>query len=244
LLALALCHEESGRPATALREYRESLRGAVRANRSDRVMLAESHVQKLEASVPRVLVRLPSPEPDGLALTLDGAPIDRATIADGAAVDPGRHTLVASARDSVPWQTSVLVEQPAARIVVQVPSLASSLPTRRTPAPHSRRTAGWLLAGLGAAAVAGGSVAGLLAFDAEARSKPLCPGNRCSQDGLNLNHDASRDALASDIAFAAGGVALAAGLFLLLRPSSTAMIASPSLHPWVGQGGGGVAGRW
>src|SRR4029077_7778723 len=42
LLALALCHEGSGKPASALREYRESLAVAVKANRPDRVMLAES----------------------------------------------------------------------------------------------------------------------------------------------------------------------------------------------------------
>lgn len=51
LLALALCHEGAGKPATALREFKESLRIAVRTQRSDRVMLAESHVQEDRKSV-------------------------------------------------------------------------------------------------------------------------------------------------------------------------------------------------
>src|SRR5689334_20317483 len=48
LLALALCHEGEGKLATALEEFRQSLKVAVRTQRSDRVLLAESHVQELE----------------------------------------------------------------------------------------------------------------------------------------------------------------------------------------------------
>jgi hypothetical protein len=96
---------------------------------------------------------------------------------------------------------------------------------------------------VGVAGIAGGSVFGALAFDAEARSQHECQNNRCSQNGFNLNRDARRDALVSDVTFAVGGVALAAGLFLLLRPSAAASAASTSLHPWVGQGAG-LAGSW
>src|SRR5260370_23479623 len=109
LLALALCHEGSGKLATALREYHEALSVAVRANRSDRVMLAESHVQRLEATVPRIKIQPPSPEPILLRVTVDGRTVDRAAMAAGVPVDPGSHAIEASARDAATWSTLVAV---------------------------------------------------------------------------------------------------------------------------------------
>src|SRR6516164_8098544 len=83
----------AGERALALHEFRDALATAVRANRPDRVMLAESHVQALEASVPRIQIRPPAPEPVGLELAVDGAPVDRAAMAAGVPVDPGAHVI-------------------------------------------------------------------------------------------------------------------------------------------------------
>ncbi len=224
LLALALCHEGSGKPATALREYRESLSGAVRANRADRVMLAESGVQRLEAVVPRIALKPPSPEPPGFVLTVDGAPIDRAAIAAGAPVDPGPHFVGASARDAVPWRTNVDVGATSAPVVVQVPALASTRPAadldNHAPlVPARTRTPAWIAGGVGVAAIAVGAVFGGMAFDAESRSRGECQDLSCSPSGVDLNHQAKRDAVVSDVAFAVGGVALAVSLYLS-SPSS------------------------
>jgi hypothetical protein len=247
LLALALCHEGSGRPATALREYRDSLRAAVQSNRPDRVMLAESHVQELEASVPRIKLRPPLPEPLGLAVTLDGAPIDRATMIAGSPVDPGVHVIVASARGSVTWRTSVDVGTTSAPAAIEIPPLADLTAAMAGRPSHAERTVGWIASGVGGAAVGAAGVFGVLAFDAEARSKHECANNRCSQNGVNLNQEARRDALVSDVGFAAGGLVLATGLFLLVRPFSsgrtTQAARSVDVHAWIGRGAG-LAARW
>jgi hypothetical protein len=250
LLAMALCHEASGRPATALREYRESLSLAVRANRSDRVMLAESHVQTLEASVSRITLRFASAAPTALSLTLDGAPIDRATMLAGAPVDPGTHAIAATAPSYLPWRTNVVVTKRSGSVVVDVPELASAEPRVGAPrAPTSARASGsrilgFTLGGLGLASLGVGTYFGIAAFAAEARSRDQCNGTQCSADGVTYNHQARGDALVADVALAAGGVALAASLYLLLRPSPGASAAT--LNIWTGErrAGIGIVTSW
>jgi hypothetical protein len=243
LLALALCHEGNGKPATALREYRESLSLAVRANRSDRVMLAESHAQRLEATVPRLTLRFASTPPPELALELDRAAVDRATMSTGAAVDPGAHEIVARNRTTVLWRTTVVVTAASGTLVVDVPVLASVAVAHEGPAPSSgSRILGWTAVGAGVVAASVGAAFGIAAFDAEARSKQECTGNQCSADGVALNHQSRQDALASDVSFGVGVAALAGGIFLLLRSSASASSASTAawLRPWFGEGRAGV----
>jgi hypothetical protein len=244
LLALALCHEGSGKLATALREYRESAAMAVRANRSDRVMLAESHMLQLEAAVPRIRVRWPQPEPPDLAITLDGAVIDRTAADAGVPVDPGTHTLAASASDTAPWRTQLEVVAGATTPVVVLPPLVARA---RAPLPQDRmsgsRVLGWTLFGVSVVAAGVGAYFGVSAFNAESRSKQLCTGTVCPQDGVDLNGEARRDALVSDVTFAIGGAALGAGLWLLLRATSDrhgsgAATASPV---WARAEGSGIA---
>jgi hypothetical protein len=238
LLALAICHEGAGKPALALREFRESLSVAVRANRPDRVMLAESHVQALEASVPRIQVHPPTPEPAGLELTLDGVAIDRATMLAGVPVDPGPHVIEARTPSAPPWHAQVDVDTMSTPVVIDVPELGAPVAPGSVPdgglGPGSStlHTSGWIAGGLGVAAAAVGAGFGIAAFDAEARSRSACHGNLCSSSGVDLNHEARRDAVVSDVTFAVGGVALAGAIFLLTRgrSSSTADSAAPTAH--------------
>jgi hypothetical protein len=234
MLALAICHEGAGKPALALREFRESLSMGVRANRPDRVILAESHVQSLEATVPRIKLRPPTPEPAGLALTVDGASVDRTAMVAGVPVDPGPHVIEASAPGVPTWRTRIDVGKSAPPVVVDVPPLGPLGPLGATagapaapdgehgPSSSTPRTLGWIAGGLGVAAAAVGAGFGLAAFDAEARSRDTCQDDVCSPAGVNLNHEARRDALVSDVTFAVAGVALAGAAFLLTRGRSRA----------------------
>jgi hypothetical protein len=252
LLALALCHEGNRKPATALREYRESLSLAVQADRPDRVMLAESHVQRLEASVPRVVVRLASAPPAGLVLMLDGATLDRTTMIAGAPVDPGTHEVAASAPATVPWHGAVDVAAASGTTVVDVPALVSLVraPVLAPAAARSSlaRTLGWTAGGLGVIAAALGAVFGGSAFGAEARSKAECDGSQCTSDGVTWNQRARQDALVSDVSFGVGGAALATSLWLLLRAShhTGSALRAPTVGAWAraGQAGVGLSTSW
>jgi hypothetical protein len=224
LLALALCHEGEGKPATALREFKESLKVAVRTERSDRVMLAEAHVQELEAKVPRIKVKPPSPEPAGFLVFVDGKVVEHATFIAGVPVDPGSHLVLARANGEKDWSRRLTIGEGTSPILVDVPPFRNPSHERVRPgvfepapkAPPSR-TLGWVLGGVAVAGLATGGVFGLLAFDANDRSLAQCRNGVCDQRGVALNEDARRNALLSNVGFVAGGVALAASLYFLLR---------------------------
>ena len=233
LLALAICHEGDRKPALALREFRESLNvsGPGESARS-RDARGGAHVQSLEGSVPRIKLRPPTPEPVGLEVHARRRErsISAAMVA-GVPVDPGPHVIEASAPPAAPWRTQVDVGRTPTPVVVDIPAfgtVAASTPSLRAPAPPSSapRAFGWIVGGLGVAAAAVGAGFGVAAFDAEASSRRACQDNVCTPAGVDKNREARRDALVSDMTFAAAGVAVGAAVFLLLRGTSPSAAAS------------------
>jgi hypothetical protein len=226
ILNLALCHEKQGRVATAWTEYREALGTARRDGREDRTAFAEQHIVALEKQVPRISIAVASAATP-LQLRLDGATLDRAAFGVAIPVDPGRHVLQASAVGREPWQRE-LVARPGDEINVTVPMLATAIPSEQTPpvasARSGRKTLGFTLLGISGAAIVTGAVFGVLALDAGARSRSLCPSSPCSNDeGVQLSRNAGTDAWVANGALAGGIIAGAIGLYLLVStPSGSA----------------------
>ena len=107
-------------------------------------------------------------------------------------------------------------------------------PERRTvPSEAPSRTPAWIVGGVGVSALAVGSVFGALTFQAKSASAAECRGVFCSQKGVDLNHEAHRNALVSDVCFGAAGVALGVSLFLFLRatPAKAPSTAQPARPP-------------
>jgi hypothetical protein len=221
LLALALCHEGQNKLATSLAEYKEALAGAVKANRSDRVMLAESHVQDLERRVPRLRFALPTPEPAGLALVLDGAAVARADVLAGVPVDPGHHEIVATVPGKPPFRAPIDVK-------VGEPNTLTIPPFEGAPPPSPRsngaKTAAFVTGGLTLATLGVGAVFGALTLDALARSKGFCEGTVCTQEGFDLNHEARRDQIVADVLF---GAAAALGVTTVVLAIVAATVGRP-----------------
>jgi hypothetical protein len=67
LLNVAVCHEQQGRTATAVAEFREAKALAERDQRADRVALADQHLKSLDGKVSSVVIVVP-PEADRLRL--------------------------------------------------------------------------------------------------------------------------------------------------------------------------------
>jgi hypothetical protein len=254
LLAMALCHEGNAKSATALREFRESVMLAVRAHRPDRVILAESHVQSLAATVPRIRIRFASPPAPGTAITLDGDRIDAATASAGLEVDPGAHEVAESAPGRLSWRRRVEVAAGSEPTVVDVRELMSASPL---PVPDARpsppkpsssgRIWGLSLGAVGLVAVGVGSYFGAEAFLSEASSRSQCTGTQCSHLGVALNDEAKQDAVISDVTFAAAGAAILAGsLLLIFRRSPRALGAwqTPPYGAWARRTGFGVTASW
>jgi hypothetical protein len=232
LLNLALCHELSGRTATAWVEFAEAMRVAKRDGRADREEFARSHVEALEARLSRLRVAVPQgTRVAGLVVERDGAALGEATWNEAVPVDPGTHVIRATAPAKLPVRIEIAVGTEHDTQTVTLPALADALPVS-TPAngvargdlPRPWPTRRWVGVGVAAAglvAVGVGSFFGLKAIDLKNRALDACPSRaQCTADGEATNNNAKMAADLSTGLFLGGIAAAGAGvlLFFLSTP--------------------------
>jgi hypothetical protein len=149
-------------------------------------------------------------------------------------VDPGNHTIEATAPDRPPFTKTLELREAGSTITVELPPWTSAPAVTAAPGPapvlsaqpqlpFSLRTAGIALVGLGLAGGAVGAALGsvALAKQAESNRGPCDPASDvCSPAGLALRSDALTAASGSTVAFVAAGALFAAGMVLVLWPTS------------------------
>jgi hypothetical protein len=241
LLNLGKCFEAQGRTASAWAAYKQAIVIARAAGQTKRVEAGQQFVSEVEPKLSRLRVDV-ADAPRGLVVTRDGVAIGSAAIGVAVAIDPGEHVVEAKAPGYATWSTRVTVGQNADQKSVTVPALErapSETPATTStgsppPPPTSsaasaddrgagRRTAGWILGGVGVAALGVGAVFGVLtlgdASDAE-NDKALCPNKRCTDQGLTAIDDARTKALVSTLGIGVGLAAIAGGTILILTAGS------------------------
>ena len=228
ILNVALCHERQGRTATAWTDFSEALAMARRDGRDDRIGFAEVHIAALEPKLSRlvIIVAAEADEPT-LRVLRDGSPIGRAAWGGAIPVDPGKHTIEASATGKTKWRTVVEVGPNADARTVTIPKLldAPIEPTvSSATGASSTRTAGIALSAIGIAWMGAGTFLGLRAFAKRRDSDRECI-NGCTVRGATLNDDARVAADASTASFALGLASLGVGAYLFFRSSE------PSAEP-------------
>ncbi len=205
LLNVALCHETTGKLATAWAEFHHAAAWAAQNNQKDRREFAMQHILGIEPRLPRVGLQLPVTTAIS-SIDLDGEPLPEQRWYLPLYLDPGEHSIAVTApgkkRTTVSFR---VVDTPAEQLVV-VPALADdpktaadgSTPPKAEPLP----IAGLILVGIGAVGVVTGATFGAIAITGD-------------------DADAKGPATVSTLAFTAGAVALAAGGWVLLtsRPS-------------------------
>jgi hypothetical protein len=135
LLNLADCYEHIGRTASAWNEFGEAASLARRSGRDDDEAEARKRQAALEPQLAHVLARVKDAAP-GLSLTWDDKELPSAAWETPIPVDPGPHTLAASAPGRTPWSTSTEVTS-GVTVTVDVPVL-ESVPTTVQPEPVVR----------------------------------------------------------------------------------------------------------
>jgi hypothetical protein len=241
LLALAACHEAQGKTASAWSEYNEVVSRARREGRADRADAAQQRSATLEAKLSKLTVALsPGVAPiPGLVVKRDGFVLGAGAFGAALPVDPGEHTVDASAPSRQPWSTRTTVAADGAAAVVTVPPLGE-VPTWAATEGDNRRSSGPPLRPIGIAVGAAGIVAlgvsGYFALHAASKnsdSQNDCTGDFCGPVGKQARLDAISSANASTVAFVIGGVLVAGGvtLFVLGRPgdSRSTLAAAPAV---------------
>lgn len=256
LLNLGDCYDQIGKPSRAWATFREAEAAAQHEGQPDRVRYAKRRVAETEAKLVRLTVDVPADARiPSLEVLRDGDTLREPLWGSAVPVDPGDHLVEARAPGYKTFESRVTathdpivvrvtpLEHETPQAVEPPPPVALTAPPvtfeseRGTPlappppAPSSAaRTAGFVTGGIGLAGVAVGALFGVLAIDRDNAARDAgCDATTCpTSPALGLSTDAKTFALASDIAFIAGGVFIVTGIVCLLaapRSSPAARVA-------------------
>ncbi|WP_438030457.1 hypothetical protein [Sorangium sp. So ce233] len=219
------------------------------------IAAAQRELDALAPRIPQVLLSVRGP--DAADVTIDGEPVPRAALGVRRPVDPGEHTVRATAAGFAPVEVKLTLAEGASEAValelkpIAPPPGASRPPLARAPdagpvasGRGTRTTLGIAALGLGGVGVAAGAVGGLLAIGKHSDLSDRCPGNRCDpslQGDVDSYHAMGT---LSTIGFVVGAVGVGAGAFLLLTAPRSPQRAGISITPVIGLGSAGAKGSF
>ena len=202
--------------------------------------------------------------PDAPQVTVDDVPVKNEVLGVALFVNPGTHTLKATAAGYRPASqpftvaegatenVTLAMERAPEEVVVPPPPLVSPPPTLppgadTTSGPtHRDHLASFVAFGIGGAGLALGAVTGALAIGKHSTLADECPGGTCTtataQSDLRNYHT---QGTLSTVGFIVGGAGVAAGAILwVVAPTSGARASTASVSPYVGPASLGVTGRF
>lgn len=228
------CEESLGRTGTALADFELAEREAKSDPKAgdEIARLAHEHAGAVRPRVPRLTLlgtQGSAAAPEGLVVSLDGGKLSAGTLGVPLPLDPGTHTVDATAPGRTPFHAEIALQAGDTKEVqITVPGAASAPPDEDDAGAVSRRrTVGFVVAGGGVALGAGALVFLVLHNGAVSDLDALCPGGACGvgvdhTQALDLQSRARRDQALAIGFGAASVVALGAGAyFLFSKPSSS-----------------------
>jgi hypothetical protein len=235
LLNLALCEEKRTRLVRALETWRTASELAKRLG-DEREKEAVERAAQLDPRIPRLTLALPASAPSGTTVKIEGLTLTARTLEESELgqpmlVDPGKLSVIVTTPDGGKSSQDVSIgEGEAKEVTLTLPSAGSGDPADPgvTTPDSDDGVDGLLVAGLivGGLGVAGIAVS--MGFGAKAKSKNdesnadgHCIGNECDEIGDPLRDEAIDAATISTAMFVVGGIALAAGVTLVIVSVTT-----------------------
>jgi hypothetical protein len=183
LLALAECYEKNGQFASAWIAYKEVSARARTAGKLDAERRATELTQKIEPRVAWLTINV-SGTPGGAppTVTRDGQPVPSAEWSVAVPIDPGPHSIQATAPGRRPFAREIVVPTRGERTTIDVPPLdplpENGAPTSPVAPPSSeggtQRTIGIVLGGAGVVGLAVGTIFGLSAMSKNDEAASRC----------------------------------------------------------------------
>jgi hypothetical protein len=250
LLNLALCNEALGKTASAWAEFRQVAAESETAHRADRVALAREHEARLLAKLSYFTIHVrDDARAAALHIVVDGEREITPPMWDTRLpIDPGPHTVAVDAPGRVPASYPLTVSDAADSRAVDILPLAVDAVKDSDAKPvmigsPGRRTAGYVIIGVGIAAIGVGATFGAIALAKSGAVSDACPNDRCPTADVRAAEkahvdDAHSAALVADIALSAGAVIAIAGAVLAYtgreRPATRVgevrVNAAPTVH--------------
>jgi hypothetical protein len=248
LLYLGDCYEKLGRTASAWAIFREAA-SIADARGDDRAPVAKERAERLTPRLSKLTIIMEvgaDTSVPGLEITRDGTPVPQGLWGSPVPVDPGTHTIAATAPGYTREEVTIQVEGEAVVATVSIPHI-SKLPPSATPAGPGKdgpasaplssplRPLGIATAIVGVAGLGVGATFGALAISKKDElSKLGCDATTCpTNQGASTSREGMTFATVSDIGFIAGGALLVTGVTLFLaapKARETARV-TPVLAP-------------
>lgn len=249
LLALALCHEQQKKFASAWAAFTDVETRARREGRKDRETLAREHATALRPKLSTLVLEVQSAVaqlPD-LQVFVDGNESGAGSWGVAVPVDGGEHVVEAKATGKKTWRKSITVktESDAARVEIAAledaePAVATTSDGAERPATEDGaasatsaaattqddpgkglRIAGLVTAGAGVIALGVGSGLAIGAKSKYDEAKGDCTGSSCPSDPYDKIDEARTQGNIATVLMIGGGVAAAAGVTMwFLAPRS------------------------
>jgi hypothetical protein len=255
LLNLGVCEEQLGLIASAWVRFKQFL--DLVPSSDDRYAGAKRRAAALETRVPRLRIELSAGAPAGTIVKRDAIAVAGKNLGADLPVDPGKHavTVTAPGREERRYEVTLaegqketlkvepgeaLQETGTATTATTATTTATSvvMPPPPPPKASGRRTAGFVLGGVGVAGLAVGGVTGALTFSKTSDVEGMCPNpDRCTSEGVAVADSARTLGLVSTVSFIAGAALVGAGVFLVItgKPET-----ETALAPVVLPGGAGI----
>jgi hypothetical protein len=229
LLNLAVCHEAIGKTATAWNEFRDTVTIAKRENRNDRLTFAQKRLKELDGKISTLTVTDQARE-SGLEWRLDGVKVGVESFGIALPIDPGTHTIEATAPGKQTWKTSVDVLKDGEKKTLEIPALVNAPIIKETPrvepppppviVEKSRGPSPWIWVTIGFGVVGWGAfgLGGVESLTNWNDRKTNCgiggDPNACNQAGIEADKNARTWALVADIGLGVGATATVATIII------------------------------
>jgi hypothetical protein len=256
LLNMATCYEMLGHTASAWGHYREVVVHAQKIGDQKRIDIAQARIVAIAPRLPKLTIRAPKAPLASLIVTRDDAPLDVAVLGSPMFVDPGQHTVSASAPGYKPFSTTITINESESQEVLIALEAAPDQPApvtggittiiREESDPgKTRRLFGLTMGGAGVVALITGVSFGFAARDSwqTAFDDGLCDRMtlECTPEGQDLTRTARTRALVANIVGGTGVAMIAGGVILYLTAPTRADV---SITPANGGATVSYGGRW
>jgi hypothetical protein len=228
LFALADCEREAQQFISSVAHFKEyltayeTMKPDVRKRHDQRANIARGHINDLGAKIPTLKLTFPGGPPDGTAITRNGVAVSSMDLDSAVQLDPGEQVIVTKVPGRQDAEQRITLAPGDKKVVELAPgaSLTGDAPPPPIepdkPQSNARRTAGFVLLGVGGAALALGGVMGGLAVGQKGVVEENCSGLDCNQTGYDAAQSGRTFGNVSTIGLIAGGAMAAAGAVLLI----------------------------
>jgi tetratricopeptide (TPR) repeat protein len=254
-LNLANCYKQVGKTASAWAQFKEAAFQARKSQQPAREAAANQEVAALEPKLSKLQIN--AADTPGMIIRRDGKEVGKGALGISVAVDPGPHTIEATAPGYSVWSTTISIGKEADSQTVTIPLLLKApegpssstgpdAPGATAGGTSSLRIASYAVGGAGVALLAIGSIFGALAISDANKAKTLCKDFVCppGNGGREAVDAASEKALVSTLGIGVGAAAVGAGVVLFVLGRSPGKDEAPAkaarVLPMVSQEGGGV----